>query len=151
MIEKSATIVLSLQRATHRVLQVLDDAAKELGLSPVEMNVLANLRLTENATVSQVGRATGLRPSTATGVLDRLEDRGLLGRLPNPADRRSTTIELSNEGQTMARKVMAAMRAVDDQIRASTPDSSLMGYHEVVGAISALSPTAEPGGGSDAR
>jgi DNA-binding MarR family transcriptional regulator len=90
--KESVSVVLSLQRATHQVLQVLEDAAKQLGLSPVEMNVLANLWLTENATVSQVGRATGLRPATATGVLDRLEERGLLGRLPNPADRRSVTV-----------------------------------------------------------
>jgi len=143
MTSGSANIVLSLQRATHRVLQLLDPAAKEVGVSPVEMNMLANLQTSEIWTVSQLARATGLRPSTATGVLDRLEERTLLERRPNPTDRRSVTVALTPHGQKVAGSVLAAMRSVDDQICGSTPDASLIGYHEVIGAIGALSPAAQ--------
>lgn len=146
-----ATIVLSLQRATHRVVALLDGAAKEGGVSPVEMNMLANLRTGEDWTVSQVGRAAGLRPSTATGVLDRLETHGFLERRPNPTDRRSVTVALTKDGERVAQKLLSAMQVVDDQIRANTPDASLSGYHEVIGAIGALSPAGGLSGGPDAR
>jgi DNA-binding MarR family transcriptional regulator len=151
MIRDSANVVLSLQRATHRVLQLLDAAAKEVGVSPVEMNMLANLQTGELWTVSQLGRASGLRPSTATGVLDRLEERGLLERRPNPADRRSATVALTPGGEAVARSLLAAMRSVDEQICRNAPDASLIGYHEVIGAVTALSPVVESSGASNAR
>ena len=43
---------------------------------------------------------------TMTNRLDRLESRGLIKRIPNPADRRSLDVELSAEGR---RRVDAAV------------------------------------------
>jgi DNA-binding MarR family transcriptional regulator len=147
----SASIVLSLLRATHRVLQMLEETAKELDVSPVEMNVLASLGTAEDSTVSQLGRATGMRPSTTTGVLDRLEARGLLERRPNPADRRSANVALTKLGESVAQRVLAAMQTVDDRVRDCIGDGLLAGYHEVVGALGSLMSSAGPNGRADAH
>ena len=41
-----------------------------------EVNVLANLADGRPRTVSEIGVAAGVRPTTLTGVLDRLADKG---------------------------------------------------------------------------
>ena len=58
---------------------------------------------------------------------------------------------LTAGGEGVARSVLAAMRSVDERICRSTPDASLIGYHEVIGAIGALSPALESSGDPNAR
>ena len=100
------------QRVTHRLLSALEDELAGLGLSAAETNVLACLAGGEPLTVRAVGRATGQRPSTLTGVLDRLERRKLVARRPNPADRRSTVIVLTARGRDAAARVAEAFERV---------------------------------------
>jgi DNA-binding MarR family transcriptional regulator len=48
-----------------------------------------------------------IAPRSATEVVDALESRGLVGRRPDPGDRRATLVELTEHGTT----VMQAIRA----------------------------------------
>jgi MarR family transcriptional regulator, organic hydroperoxide resistance regulator len=108
------------QRVTHRLLAALDPELAGLDLSAPEINVLACLADTEQPTVRQLADATGQRPSTLTGVLDRLERRKLVRRRPNPRDRRSTLIELTAPGRDTARQVAEAFERVATRIPAKT-------------------------------
>ncbi|MFF5174661.1 MarR family winged helix-turn-helix transcriptional regulator [Micromonospora sp. NPDC000089] len=51
-----------------------------------------------------------IAPRSATEVVDGLEERGLVARRPDPADRRATLVELTKEGT----RVGAAIRAARD-------------------------------------
>ena len=110
------------QRVTHRLLSALDDELAGLGLSAAETNVLACLAVAEAPTVRAVGRATGQRPSTLTGVLDRLERRGLVERRPNPADRRSTVVVLTARGRAAADRVGTAFDRVAARLPRATAE-----------------------------
>lgn len=105
-------LIADWQRVTHRLLGALDDELVQLGLSSGETNLLACLAETQPPTVRALGDATGQPPSTLTGVLDRLERRGLIERRPNPVDRRSTLIALTPAGADAARQVAAAFERV---------------------------------------
>jgi MarR family transcriptional regulator, organic hydroperoxide resistance regulator len=108
------------QRITHRLLAALDRELAGLELSAPEINVLACLADTVQPTVRQLGDATGQRPSTLTGVLDRLERRKLIRRRPNPRDRRSTQIVLTARGRDAVRQVAEAFERVARRIPANT-------------------------------
>jgi len=108
------------QRVTHRLLAALDRELAGLDLSAPEINVLACLADTEQPTVRQLGDATGQRPSTLTGVLDRLERRKLVRRRPNPRDRRSTLIVLTAPGRDAGREVADAFERVAVRIPPNT-------------------------------
>jgi DNA-binding MarR family transcriptional regulator len=108
------------QRVTHRLLSALDDELEGLDLSAAEINVLACLTETERPTVRLLGDATAQRPSTLTGVLDRLERRRLVERRANPADRRSTLVVLTPAGRAAARKVANAYERVAARVPART-------------------------------
>lgn len=101
-------LIAAWQQATHRLLAALDHALADLDLSPAETNALACFAGAEIATVRELVAATAQRPSTLTGVLDRLERRGLLTRAANPADRRSVLVSLTPAGRESAARVAAA-------------------------------------------
>lgn len=74
------------------------DASRTPGVEPNEGHLLTYTTLYGPCPVSQLSRVFGHKPSTLTGILDRLEGAGLLVREPNEADRRSFLIRVTPEG-----------------------------------------------------
>jgi DNA-binding MarR family transcriptional regulator len=130
-------VIADWQRVTHRLLAALDEQLADLRLTPGEVNALAALH-DGPRTARALADATGQRPSTLTGVLDRLERRGLAERRPNPADRRSTLIALTERGRRDARRVAGAFAALEERIDAGAVRAELAALEA---AVSAPQPT----------
>jgi MarR family transcriptional regulator, organic hydroperoxide resistance regulator len=111
-------LIAEWQRVTHLLLRAIDAELADLGLSAAETNALACFAGATARPVRELVAATGQKPSTLTGVLDRLERRGLAARTPNPADRRSVLVELTPEGHAAADRVAAAFAAVEARLPA---------------------------------
>lgn len=124
-------LIAAWQRVTHRLLSALDDELAGLGLSAGEVNLLAALAEGEPATVRALGKTTGQRPSTLTGVLDRLERRGLVERRPNPADRRSTLVAPTAGGRAAAHEVVSAF----ERVAARLPAEIAADAHRLLAAL----------------
>lgn len=116
-------LLLELQRATHATLHRLTTDLAGLGLTPSELNALANLARAPGGacTVSELGAAIGGRPTTLTGILDRLERRGLLARATHERDRRTVVVRLTTDGDRVAGEVLAAMAALQRRALAALP------------------------------
>ena len=127
--------VLALQRATHRTLHVLSAALADLNLSGAEINALANLGGGGTLSVRQLSERTGTRPSTLTGLLDRLENRGYLTRELDPADRRSFRLPLTEAGQAVAARVLTAIADLERDALSRLSAAQIAGYHAVVTAL----------------
>ena len=112
-------LVADWQRVTHRLLAALDDALADLGLSAAEVNALACFGGREAVSVRELVAATAQRPSTLTGVLDRLERRGLIERGANPADRRSVLVGLTPDGRKHAARGAVAFTALEERLPAA--------------------------------
>jgi DNA-binding MarR family transcriptional regulator len=128
-------VIASLEAAVHRVLDHLAAELSDLGLRHAEVNVLAQLRPGAPRSIGDLATATGQRRSTLTGVLDRLEQRRLVRRRVNPADRRSFTIELTASGARAAGRVHAAFAALDEAVLSELPASAADGFHRVLDAV----------------
>ena len=109
-------LVVEWQRVTHRLLLALDDALADLRLTPGEVNALACFGDADALPVRELVRATGQRPSTLTGVLDRLERRGLLERAPQPGDRRALQVALTADGKAARAAVADAFALVEQRL-----------------------------------
>jgi MarR family transcriptional regulator, organic hydroperoxide resistance regulator len=129
------SIVAALEAAVHRVLDHLAAELADLGLRQAEINVLAQLQPGAARPVGELVAATGQRPSTLTGVLDRLERKRLVRRRVNAADRRSFTIELTPTGAATAARVHEAFAALDARVQADLPAAAADGFHRVLDSI----------------
>jgi DNA-binding MarR family transcriptional regulator len=116
----AAADLIELQRATHVVLDALDAELRALGLSAGELNLLACLEPGGEQRISQLVAATAQRPSTLTGILDRLERRGLVERRLDPADRRSFRVALLPAGAHAHADVLQGYAAVAGRIEGAT-------------------------------
>ena len=69
--------------------------ARALGIGPTDLLALEHLE--ERGTMSQrsLGDRLLLSSGAVTMLVDRLERAGLVARVPNPSDRRSTLLELT--------------------------------------------------------
>jgi MarR family transcriptional regulator, organic hydroperoxide resistance regulator len=129
------SVVAALQAAVHRVLDHLATELADLGLRQAEINVLAQLQPREPRPVGELVAATGQRPSTLTGVLDRLEAKRLVRRRVNAADRRSFTIELTAAGARAAARIHSTFAALDERVLSDLPASAVAGFHRALDAV----------------
>ena len=107
-------------------------------LTPSDLNALANLADGAGRTVSQLGAAVGSRPTTLTGVLDRLEGRGLITRNPRPGDRRAVLIALTPDGAGTAAQISRALRTMEKRAFTDLPPEAIAGARTVLRALTEL-------------
>jgi MarR family transcriptional regulator, organic hydroperoxide resistance regulator len=131
--------LLALQRAAHATLQVLTAELADLDLTASEINTLANLADGHGRTVSELGTATGTRPSTLTSVLDRLERRGHISRGSVAGDRRAVLIELTPSGRRAAATIRQAVTGLERRALASLPAGAIAGLRVGLQALTEAS------------
>lgn len=81
---------------------------QSLGLTPGQFDVIAELEGTEGLTCGELSEHTLTTKGTLTGVLDRLEQRGLIERGQVGGDRRATRVQLTPKGKDLFQQVFPA-------------------------------------------
>ncbi|MET9767317.1 MarR family transcriptional regulator [Streptomyces sp. NPDC006415] len=81
-----------------------DRAAAEHSLTGAQARVLGLLSL-EPLPMRKIALRLKCEPSNVTGIIDRLETRGLVERRPDPADRRVKLAAATEEGRRTAREL----------------------------------------------
>lgn len=84
----------------------LKDLAREAGLTDTQTDVLWRLSREEAMTAGRLAERLRCDASTATSMIDRLEKRNLVRRVPHPTDRRAKVIQLTPEGCALRDRVM---------------------------------------------
>ncbi|MDT0466809.1 MULTISPECIES: MarR family winged helix-turn-helix transcriptional regulator [Streptomyces] len=79
-----------------------EEAAAEHALTGAQARLLGLLSL-EPLPMRRVAQKLKCEPSNVTGIVDRLEARGLVERRPDPADRRVKVAAATAEGRRVAR------------------------------------------------
>jgi DNA-binding MarR family transcriptional regulator len=91
-------------------------------LSPSQFNVLSLLQSRPNG-VSQIelSRQLIMHRSNATGLVDRLEQRGLVKRLNLAGDRRAYRVVLSPSGNKLLRQMLPGYHAKAERVWGTLP------------------------------
>jgi DNA-binding MarR family transcriptional regulator len=74
-----------------------------LGLDSRQAAMIRHVAGAEGQPQQALAQALGIPPSRVVGLVDALEQRGLLRRQGDPADRRVRTLHLTSEGRRMVR------------------------------------------------
>ena len=89
----------------------LPEWADEAGLSPVQCHVLHLLEPDKPASMNRLADALSCDASNVTGLVDRLEARGLVQRRPSADDRRVKVLELTAAGSRLRARLLGRMTA----------------------------------------
>jgi DNA-binding MarR family transcriptional regulator len=73
-------------------------AIADMGLSPQQAHALRALDPTRPVPMRELAAGIMCDASTVTGIVDRLEDRGLVERRPDPTDRRVKGLVVTSSG-----------------------------------------------------
>ena len=96
---------LSIYQALRRLQQAAEVHAKRLsrfgGLTPLQLLILQTLAVQDQLTASQLARCVSLSAATLSGVLERLEGRGLVSRTRDEQDRRRHWLRLEPAGRAV--------------------------------------------------
>jgi len=93
--------IAGLSRRIHRS---MDETLSEFGLDSAEHKALSALTQAgppHRSTPGKLAKRMDLSSGAMTNRLDRLEEAGLIRRLPDPEDRRAVVVELTDEGRRL--------------------------------------------------
>ncbi len=113
MMEKRETIDRILSRVEGTFRQLLPLAHQELldlDLTTPQLKVVLLLYLEGSARMSALASALGVSLATATGIVDRLMERGLVIRENSSADRRVVVCRLSDRGHELTDRLYISAR-----------------------------------------
>jgi DNA-binding MarR family transcriptional regulator len=96
----SVRLIENLLRLGRQTIMHLDDSLEDVGLSGAKMWALKHLlESNEPLGVTALADCIGSGKSNATQLIDRLEQEGLVRRVPHAEDRRATLVEVTDEGK----------------------------------------------------
>lgn len=103
--------VVPLLRELVRCYQAFERASSAhirlTGLTSPQFDILATLGNTPGMTFKELGSRTLITKGTLTGIVDRLEERGLVKRVASDCDGRSTLVKLTRAGDALFHRTFA--------------------------------------------
>ncbi len=132
---KPLHVISPLHKALRQISLYLEEYSRPLGLQPLEGHLLAFLACYGSFTVGQLGRVFGLKGSSLTGLLDRLEGKDLLKRTRNPEDRRSYLIETTAKGRALGLEARKRVQELESEILSRITPADREGFGRVVAAV----------------
>lgn len=113
-------VVLDLFVLQQRIAELMERALDGTGVRPAEYAVYSQLGIAA-MTPRDLGTRLGVTPSTLTGHLAALERRGHIRRKANPADGRSSVIELTGDGRMALTTCRRSFRRMLNALESALP------------------------------
>ncbi|MBC7392513.1 MULTISPECIES: MarR family winged helix-turn-helix transcriptional regulator [unclassified Variovorax] len=99
-----------LAQATQLISSEFHEVARQQGFSISEWRVMASLAGSEPISIGQLAQVTVTKQPTVTRLLDRMESRGQVERLPHESDRRITLVRITKKGLKAVEHLMELAR-----------------------------------------
>ncbi|HPG25184.1 MAG TPA: MarR family transcriptional regulator [Myxococcota bacterium] len=113
------------------------DLESSTGLSGRELDLVALLISSGPTSVKSLVADLGLPRSTMTAIVDRLEERGLVKRMPNPEDRRSIVLEATPSAAEALTRYRQGMRGFVEHMRKVISPGELDGFARTMQKVAA--------------
>ena len=104
-----------LTTAQHSVFQYLNGKLSEYDVTPSQYGVLSCLWQREFATPKQISEILCLETSTISGVLDRMQKKGLIDRVINRNDRREVRVVPTEKGKALEEPISKIIDEVNEE------------------------------------
>lgn len=101
------------------------EVVTSLGLTLHQFRALVIVYSQEGCTTTDLAEQVGVHPSVATGIVQRMVQRGVFERSEDPADRRIRRIRLTASGRELAEEVVGTARVQRREQLESLDDAQL--------------------------
>ena len=141
MVEKTTvlrfdgSVWCNLDIALRNIDQIYRQAVRPLGLTVIEWYVLRALYEQDGQHASELARAVGRAATSFTPNLDKLQDKGLIERRPDPGDRRAVRIHLTEAAYDIQDRVMDVADDVDHDISERFSQAEFEQFVTVLGEL----------------
>jgi DNA-binding MarR family transcriptional regulator len=127
-----------LTRAHLSAARAIDATLGRHGLKRGEFDLLASLRRTSapfQLSPGDLAKAMVLSPAATTHRLQRLEERGLVVRRPDPADGRFGVVELTDAGRRLVDAAVTDHVATLDRLLSDLPTAEREGFTATLATV----------------
>ena len=121
-----------LRRAYQRHMAIFAAVMSDLDLTSVQFAALVKLRDMKAVTQTELGRLIGIDRATISGVVSRLQKRGLLQFRLDPLDRRSRIIALTAAGEALLGQALQRTEQVGDDTLAPIGETDRAALREML-------------------
>jgi DNA-binding MarR family transcriptional regulator len=101
-----------MRRAQQRHVAIFQRIMGDDGPTSTQFAAMVKLSAGEEISQNHLGRMTAMDPATIKGVVARLEERGLVERLPDPDDQRRVLVRLSAKGRAAMPGLIEKAKAI---------------------------------------
>lgn len=106
-----------LVRRLHQIhVAMFMEEFKSQNITPVQYGLMTAVAALPGLDQTALGQEVGLDRTTTADVVKRLEERGLLERRPNPSDRRTRHVQLTDEGQALVAELHVNMSRAQERM-----------------------------------
>jgi len=119
-IENSPGFLLA--KCHKKAFQRFKEKLEPYNLTPPQMAALSFLWKKDGISQVQLGDLMGADRTTVSGIIDRLEKRGLVVRKGSPSDRRSFTLYITEKGKSLQEELSVLAREHNNYLKKCLPE-----------------------------
>ena len=124
-----------LTHAQNAVFTYFKRELHHLDVTPIQYASLKCLWEEDGQMPSQLAETLHLDSSTVTGILSRLQDKGLIIRSFNTGDRRKVIVQLTDEGRALEKPVSEIIERLNHELTDGISEADMEVFHKVIGTI----------------
>jgi len=136
----NGSVWCNLDIALRNLDQLFGRAVQPLGLTIIEWYILRALYERDGQHASELARAVGRAATSFTPNLDKLQDKGLIERRPDPADRRAVHIYLTKAAEQHRESVTKSAEQIDAHIRRMFSAEDFSTFQHVLAMLQNVEP-----------
>ena len=133
-----ADLVTRLRRVVGKLTRELNVSATDAGLTPTQASVLGLIVGRGPLGLANLIDLERLNPTMLSRVIGKLDDAGLISRLPDIEDQRAVRVEATPEGVTVHERIKAQRTAIVSACVSGLPPGQAQTIAEALPALEAL-------------
>jgi len=143
MLRFNGSVWCNLDIALRNLDQIFGRAVQPFGLTIIEWYILRALYERDGQHASELARAVGRAATSFTPNLDKLQDKGLIERRPDPSDRRAVHIYLTPEADRLRDEIVGSGEQIDSRIATMFSGEEFDLFQHVLQQLQTLEPDFE--------
>jgi MarR family transcriptional regulator, organic hydroperoxide resistance regulator len=128
-------LIFELMGLQNQMQRHTDQFARYIGTNYAQFHVIMIMAGTPDLTVSQIAQLMNVTSQFVTIEVGRLVRKGIVGKRPNPSDRRSSFLNLTPKGKNLVRELAPVLRRANNQHFRSLTEERARTLTEMLHAI----------------